>query len=116
MCSSNLDAAGAQTQQQLADALGMHRNNMVGLIDEMEAGGWVRRHRSEQDRRAFDIKLTAAGRRILGRVQGSISALEATLSAELTAAEHRAIVKLLRRVAAGLELSPGVHPHLGGRR
>jgi len=53
---SNL--AGGQTQQQLADALRIHRNNMVGLIDEMEAAGWVRRHRSSQDRRAFEIRLT----------------------------------------------------------
>lgn len=34
---SNLVNAGGQTQQQLADKLGIHRNNMVGLIDDLQA-------------------------------------------------------------------------------
>ncbi|MBK9158407.1 MAG: MarR family transcriptional regulator [Micropruina sp.] len=38
---THVAANPGQTQQQLADALGIHRNNMVGLIDEVEAAGWV---------------------------------------------------------------------------
>ena len=78
---ASLDSAGGQTQQQLADALGIHRNNMVGLIDEMEAAGWVRRHRSQQDRRAFDVRLTRAGAALAVRISTLIPALDAEIGA-----------------------------------
>lgn len=111
---SKLDASEGQTQQQLADALGIHRNNMVGLVDDMEAAGWVRRHRSEKDRRAFNIRLTDKGRTLVTRVQDTISALEQTLTSDLTAEERTTMAALLQRVAATLDLVPGVHPHLRG--
>lgn len=109
---SNLATSGSQTQQQLADALGIHRNNMVGLMDEMEAAGWARRHRSKRDRRAFDVRLTSAGAALVSRVNGLIPTLDAALGQELTKSERDTIVALLQRVADTLELSPGIHPHL----
>lgn len=111
---SNLDAADGQTQQQLADALGIHRNNMVGLVDDLEAAGWVRRHRSDVDRRAFNIQLTDTGAELIAQIQNSIAAVEQTLTAELTDGEHAEMKMLLKRMAAGLGLRPGVHPHLRG--
>jgi DNA-binding MarR family transcriptional regulator len=109
---SNLVSAGSQTQQQLANALGIHRNNMVGLIDEMEAAGWVQRHRSQRDRRAFDVRPTRTGTALVSRANELIPALDAELGEELTHSERATIVALLLRVAATLELSPGIHPHL----
>jgi DNA-binding MarR family transcriptional regulator len=112
---SNLATHEGTTQQGLADALGMHRNNMVGLIDEMEAAGWVRRHRSTEDRRAFQLRLTTAGRALVAQVNGLIPGLDSMLSAKLGAAERRELAALLKRVAEALDLSPAVHPHLAGR-
>ncbi len=109
---SNLDSAGGQTQQQLADALGIHRNNMVGLIDDMEAAGWVRRHRSQRDRRAFDVRLTRAGSALVARVNKLIPVLDGEIGQGLTPSERHTMVALLRRMASTLELSPGIHPHL----
>ncbi|WP_018505412.1 MarR family winged helix-turn-helix transcriptional regulator [Parafrankia discariae] len=113
---SNLTGgATGRTQQQLADALGMHRNNMVGLIDEMEAAGWVRRRRSAQDRRAFEIDLTPAGAALLEQVAAVIPPLEAEIARDLTADERRVLADLLLRVGVTLELHPGIHPHLRAR-
>jgi DNA-binding MarR family transcriptional regulator len=109
---SNLAAAQGQTQQQLADALGIHRNNMVGLIDEMEAAGWVRRHRNEQDRRAFEIRLTQSGASVVSQVDKVIPSLDAEIGAVLDDDERRILIGLLTRLADGLQLGPGVHPHL----
>ena len=109
---SNLDSAGGQTQQQLADALGIHRNNMVGLIDEMEAAGWVRRHRSQSDRRAFDVRLTSAGAALVSRISKLIPALDAEIGQGLTDSEQRTMIALLQQMASTLGLSPGIHPHL----
>lgn len=111
---SNLAAAEGQTQQQLADALGMHRNNMVDLVDEMEAAGWIRRQRSDVDRRAFALRLTPAGRAIVKQVNEQVPLIDRQLAGRLTPQERSALLEMLQRVADGLGLGPGIHPHLRG--
>lgn len=112
---SNLAAAEGQTQQQLADALGMHRNNMVDLVDQMENAGWIRRERSSADRRAFALRLTPSGRAIVRRVNDQVPLIDRQLAARLTPAERSALLDVLQRVADSLGLDAGVHPHLRGR-
>ena len=109
---SNLGSTGGQTQQQLADTLGIHRNSMVALIDELEGAGWVRRHRSQQDRRAFDVRLTRAGSAVVSRINNLIPVLDAEIGQGLTGSEQHAIVGLLQKMASTLDLSPGIHPGL----
>ena len=111
---SNLASMGSQTQQQLADALGIHRNNMVGVIDDLEAAGWAERHRNDRDRRAFDVRLTRAGSDLVARVNTLIGTLEAEMVEGLSNSERETIVALLLRVADTLELKRGVHPSLRG--
>lgn len=108
----NLATRGPCIQQALADILGMHRNNMVGVIDELEAAGLVRRHRSSADRRAFEIHLTDDGVRVVADVTRELVELDRDVGAGLTVGEQRDLADLLGRVAAAMELTPGVHPHL----
>src|ERR1700712_962377 len=96
----NLDVTGTRTQQELADSLGIHRNNMVGLIDDLEASGLVERHRSTIDRRAFDIRLTAAGAQVVADVNAIIAPLDEVIGQALTRRERRILTDLLHRVAA----------------
>jgi DNA-binding MarR family transcriptional regulator len=112
---SNLAHADGQTQQQLADALGIHRNNMVSLIDELEGAGWVRRHRHSQDRRAFHIRLTDDGAQVVQRVEELLPALDERIGRGLDVDQRQALLELLHRVADDLGLHPGVHPHLSAR-
>ncbi len=112
---SNLASAGSQTQQQLADALGIHRNNMVGLIDELEGAGWVRRQRHQQDRRAFEIHLTKSGSALVQRVDRLIPRLDEEIGRGLSAAQRRQMIDLLQHAAAATGLDAGVHPHLRGQ-
>ncbi len=109
---SNLASEPGQTQQQLADALGIHRNNMVGLIDEMEAAGWVRRERSVTDRRAFNLHLTRTGTGLVARVGKVIPALDQELGSAIGKSDRQTFIRVLRELAAALELAPGVHPYL----
>jgi DNA-binding MarR family transcriptional regulator len=113
---SNLAAAGAMTQQQLSDALGVHRNNMVGLIDEMEAAGWVRRHRGTSDRRVFEIQTTDTGRELIVAVNELIPELDELLTGELVTADRQALTRALAMIARHLGLTQAVHPHVARRR
>lgn len=105
----------SRTQQQLADLLGIHRNNMVALIDEMEVAGWVRRHRGDTDRRVFDIRPTRKGTDLVAQVNDLISGLDQTLTAMLSDKERDRFADTLRAVADGLELAPAIHPYVASR-
>ena len=113
---SNLAVAEGQNQQQLADALGIHRNNMVGLVDEMEAAGWLRRERSSTDRRAFQLHLTRQGRSIVTQVDRLVPVIEHQITGGLSHEQRCALVATLRQLADGLGLEPGIHPHLATNR
>lgn len=113
---SNLALAEGQSQQQLAHALGIHRNNMVRLIDEMEAAGWLRRQRSTADRRAFELHLTTQGRSIVSQVNELIPSIEQRLADGLNRGQRAALTAMLQEIAENLGLDPGIHPHLRARK
>jgi len=71
---------------------------MVGLIDEMEAAGWLRRHRSAQAR-AFKIRLTQVDAVLVSRVNRMIPALEKELGHGLDDRELETMVALLKQLA-----------------
>ena len=56
------------TQQDLAERLLVTKGNVVGLINRIEAAGWVERRPDPEDRRANRLYLTDAGRKILSEV------------------------------------------------
>jgi DNA-binding MarR family transcriptional regulator len=51
------------SQQAIGERLRIDRTTMVALIDDLERAGYVKRGRNRDDRRAYVITLTAAGRR-----------------------------------------------------
>ncbi len=46
------------TQKQLSEGLGIEGPSLVGVLDRMEADGWVERRVSEEDRRAKTVHRT----------------------------------------------------------
>ena len=47
----------------------MHRSNITGLVDRLESRGLVSREESPRDRRAFNVVLTPAGRKLVRAIQ-----------------------------------------------
>src|ERR1700749_2971804 len=97
---STLAESGPVTQIQLAPTMSIDRTAMVYLIDELEAQTLVERVRSPQDRRAFLIHLTPAGRRAQRKAATALAGAADTLLTPLDAAERRPLVDLLAKVAA----------------
>lgn len=56
--------AGGVTQREISDILVVDRSNVTGLLDRMEAAGWVKREPVPDDRRAWRVRLTPTGRRL----------------------------------------------------
>jgi DNA-binding MarR family transcriptional regulator len=109
---SHLAAADGQTQQRLATAMAIHRNVMVGLVDDLEDRGLVQRRRHPRDRRAHAVHLTAAARDLLIQAQRAADEHEAELLAGLDEPDRRQLVSLLQHLAQHAGLAPGVHPGL----
>src|SRR5438445_9421408 len=56
------------TQIELSRSLIMHRSNVTGLVNRLEARGLVQRRDSANDRRAYRVVLTVAGRKLLQEI------------------------------------------------
>jgi DNA-binding MarR family transcriptional regulator len=109
---NGLAAAGGSTQQHLADKLGIHRNVMVGLVDDLERLGYAKREPHPDDRRAHAVRLTANGRRVLKSAHLAAATLESEVTKFLAPSERVNFIDQLQRLGAGLGLEAGSHPGL----
>lgn len=105
--------SAGQPQQALAERLGIPASTMVGLLDGLEHAGLVHRRRAGTDRRVHTIELTERGAGVLHEAMALAEAREAQLCAGLSAAERRALLGLLARVAANLGIEPEQLPDRG---
>jgi DNA-binding MarR family transcriptional regulator len=95
-----LAGEGAMSQQALSVLQRCDRTTMVAVVDGLEAGGYVERRRNPDDRRAYALHITAAGRRALARAEKLVAEAEREFLAPLSPAEVRQLKDLLRRLLA----------------
>ncbi|MEO6993303.1 MAG: MarR family transcriptional regulator [Lacunisphaera sp.] len=89
---------GPRTPAELADAAGVTRATMTGLIDTLERDGFVKREPDPNDRRMMSVRLTPEGRRFLeGYLPGYFQAM-ASLMSPLSESERKTLVRLLGKV------------------
>jgi len=85
------------TQQALGEALCVDANNLVLLLNELEAEGLVERRRDPLDRRRHLVHITAAGRRALDRAERAQERVEAEVLRALDPDERATLRDLLAR-------------------
>ncbi|MEU4314336.1 MarR family transcriptional regulator [Nocardia sp. NPDC024068] len=93
-----LAAVGPRSQQALSEELRIDRSVMVGIADELERSGYIRRERDPADRRAYAVTLTAAGRRALTQAEKYIPEFLDRTFAALTTAERDQLAALLGKL------------------
>lgn len=85
------------SQQALGEALCVDANNLVLLLNELEAAEYAERRRDPLDRRRHLVHITAAGRRALDRAERAQEAVEDDVLSALDADERATLRDLLAR-------------------
>ena len=98
------------SQQELASLLKIHSSRLVGLLDELETRGIVKRREKADDRRTYALHLTDEGQAILGDIGRIAQDHQDSLLASLGKEEREQLADLLQRIADDQGLTPGVHP------
>ena len=101
-----LGAREGAIQQRLSTDMGIDPSAMVTLIDKLEDAGLAERRRRPGDRRAWEVVITAKGRRTLGRARRVASQVEDEVLAGLSAGERRDLLALLRRALVSAPAQP----------
>ncbi|HXS64619.1 MAG TPA: MarR family transcriptional regulator [Streptosporangiaceae bacterium] len=108
----SLRESGPVVMRALSDALGVSPRTVTGLVDSLEADGWVTRSPHPNDRRATIISLTPASEATLIKLTDSYRALAhdllgdvddddlARCRAVIIQLEHRLDESVARRVSA----------------
>jgi DNA-binding MarR family transcriptional regulator len=88
-------AADGQTQNDLVRATGIDRSTLADLVARMLAKGLLERQRSATDARANTVRLSDAGRAVLGASSGPAAAADEKLLSYLPAKKREGFLKAL---------------------
>ena len=94
------------SQQALGEALCVDANNLVLLLNELEAAEYAERRRDPLDRRRHLVHITAAGRRALDRAERAQESVEDDVLSALDADERATLRDLLARALDGAGPAP----------
>jgi DNA-binding MarR family transcriptional regulator len=85
-------------QRELGDILGIHHSVLVTFLNPLEANGYISRDRDPADRRRHVVSITPSGIALLHAATAAQRAVEDTLFAGLTEAQHSEFRKLLATI------------------
>lgn len=93
-----IEANPGVTQSRLAQAVGLDRSTLVGVLHALQARDLLERRRG-QDRRTNGLWLTRSGRTLVAGLKRRIRAHERRVAAALTAEEREQLLLLLKKLA-----------------
>ena len=88
-----------QTPGEIAALLGVTTPTIVKMATRMTAAGLVFRQRDTSDNRLVRLHLTDAGRALSGPLAEDLELIEERLTAGLSAAERKTLLRLMDRVS-----------------
>src|SRR2546428_9295668 len=88
---------GPLSPSALAERAALHPATVTGILDRLERGGWVSRHRDPSDRRAVLVRVLRDRSAELVRLYSGMKSSMSQICARYGAAELQQLADLLRR-------------------
>jgi DNA-binding MarR family transcriptional regulator len=98
-----LHASGPVLMRALSQAVGVSPRTITGLIDALEADGWVTRRADPTDRRVTIVALTPAAEEAFGKLLRSYMSLAAGLLDGIPEDEQRSALAVIDHISARLD-------------
>lgn len=95
--------AGRMTMSEIAAAIGLSLSSATALVDKLEARKWVRRDRSEEDRRVVRVVLTGQGKKFYNLIEKMHMKLTTDVLGTLEDGEQGQLLSLFRKITGQLE-------------
>lgn len=99
-------AKGLTSINALSKIVSLDASTLVGIIDRLEAKGYVRRERSLSDRRQVGIQITDAGRDFIGQAPSPLQSSLAKSLTRLTPLEQSIIAQSLEHIVDMIDNTP----------
>ena len=90
---------GEVSSRRLAEAVSLSQGTVSTVLDRLEAGAYIERYRSPQDRRIVHVRVTAKGEAALERAPPLLQVRFVEALARLPGRERRSILDALEKVA-----------------
>lgn len=91
---------GAMTQQELLEEMGIRAGSLSELLSKLEAKGFLKKERSETDKRNFNVAITPEGLQALDDMHARHQAAMTDLLSGLTPEERTQLGELLHKLHA----------------
>lgn len=86
----------------LASRLAIAQSTLTPIVDRLEAQGFARRRRSEEDRRVWRVELTEAGAQTVADMDDLYQQVAASMLTPLTEEEQKTLVRLFTKATGAL--------------
>ncbi len=96
-----LKAKDGLTMTALGRELGLDNATITGLVDRLERDGFVRRKKSESDRRALNVRITPEGVDEVDRAKVVVRRVNASIKTGFSAEEIEIFRRVLLKIADG---------------
>jgi DNA-binding MarR family transcriptional regulator len=89
----------AQTQAELAQAIGYDKTRLIRILDKLQRQGLIDRQPDPADRRAHLVRITTAGTARHAAAQADIRTMEERLLQQISPQERHSLMAVLPRLA-----------------
>lgn len=106
----HLSRGGDQlTQKEIAEHMGIEEPTLAGLLNRLEADGWIKREESPNDRRCKIVHLQRRSKSVLDEIFSAAHELRDELLQEVSSADLATTMRVLKHVRAKAEAAESTH-------
>ncbi len=91
------------SQTELSQAAGRDKSSLTPVVENLVRRGMIERTRMRDDRRAYSLNLTAAGKKTLAQLNRCAQQHERVLDSVIGARDRKRFLEILKKIAADVK-------------